>query len=154
MVGEARKQGNTHIKNNKKGDDKMVYGEYLWNVRFRKGMRAIREGKINRFQIVTEEAIHNFKKIGDNLIERKSHYFSNFGEPTNQYVYYDLSGRRLCPIHLKRLISEDDWIGLRDTRKCPVEGCDYISERYCITDYETKPREQLIKELKKKKKID
>lgn len=117
-----------------------TYGEYRWNVRFQQGMKRIRDGITNHFEITTEDAIHRFKKMEENIVERKSHYYGDraYGEPIDCYAYYNIKGRRICPIHLKLL--EREWVGSTlGERWCPVEGCKYRVERYCITDLEQKP---------------
>jgi len=117
-----------------------IYGEYRWNVRFKQGMKSIRLREASGFTIHTRDAIHNFKKIGKNLVERITHYFGRqaYGEPMEKYAYYDLSGRRLCPVHLKRMVGQIDL-----EQRCPVKSCKIISEAYCIQDYERKPRDRL-----------
>jgi len=111
---------------------KYVYGEYGWNVKFQRGMRVIREGKTNTFEIRTNDAIHKFRRIG-NYVERISKYFdrNTFGKSHSPklYYYYELkSGRRICPIHLEKLVSEDSLT--RYERKCSVHECDYKTEPY------------------------
>lgn len=126
-----------------------VYGEYRWNIRFQQGMKRIRDGITSHFEIPTDGAIHRFKKLGDNLVERKSHYYSDsgYGEPLDSYAYYNIKGRRICPIHLKVL--EREYIGDQlGERWCPVKGCNYRVERYCITNLERKPIDELKEQTK------
>jgi hypothetical protein len=107
-------------------------------------MKSLR-GDINNFEIRTESARHTFQKFGL-YVERKSFYFSGYTHPLTGYSYYELkSGRRICPIHLEKLISTDEWT--RSELKCPIESCSYRSEQYAANteSYTTKFSEMVKK---------
>jgi len=104
-------------------------------------MKSLRQGKGERFNIRTNDAVHRFRKIGD-FVERRSNYFPHVficvRERKIKYAYYELkSGRRICPIHLERLVGRDELS--RYERKCPVDRCDYETEPYGIHPCEEIP---------------
>lgn len=121
----------------------MLYGEYRFNREFQRGFKRIRNNGASEFRIETNNAIHKFKKIGDNLVQRKSLHKRSGGYgfyEQRYYVYYTIKGRRICPLHLKKLISDDfgEW-----DRCCPEKNCDYGAVFGVAHKFDLKSREEL-----------